>query len=512
VTAGPPVDVTPAPSQGTSSAVFTVKQVPSLVLALRRAVEAATPGQTVQIPLTITNTGNKEDQFSVETDLPAEYQPSFGVAQSGADNQLPILVTPLLPRNGSVDVVLNLRVPEVASDGQQRRFLVRASSQSDFQVLRVAEGTINVVAPNVAAASNVSQTNVMPGDTFTQTITVRNSGSAPAQGSRADFVFNPSFELVNASPSPLVYDRASRTAIWNLGSLGPRDSREITVTLRAVPRALASTTPLGRGAVRTQGAFVGSNFESPSVTVGKVPAARIDPLSPGLTTTPGDTVYLPFVIRNPGNAADSYELRVTAPGAPAATVFADTNGDGQHQEGEPSVTQTAQLDPQGGQYPVLLRVQIPSNTPDRQQYSYSMVARSLTSSRVASEANTVLSVATPRVRVRTEQVSEPTAPGDTIFYRLVLVNEGSGLARNLLVNEFLPEALQFVSSDPSLSPQDAPGSAQRFVWRVAQLAPGDTAVLRITVRVRPNIPAGTSLGTQHTLAYQDSNGNNYQGQ
>ncbi|HKQ99759.1 MAG TPA: hypothetical protein VJT09_03750, partial [Pyrinomonadaceae bacterium] len=190
----------------------------------------------------------------------------------------------------------------------------------------------------------------------------------------------------------------------------------------------------------------------------------------------------------------------------------DTNGDGQHQESEPSVTQTGQLDPRGGQFPMLLRVQIPASTPDRQQFSYNVVARSLLSGRVASEANTVLTVATPRVRVRTEEMTDTAASGDTIFYRLVLVNEGSGLAKTLSVVETLPDALEFVNSDPALSAQDAPGSGQRFTWRVTELAPGDTAVLRVAIRLRPNLPADATLTTRHSLSYQDTNGNSYTGQ
>ncbi|HEX8748352.1 MAG TPA: hypothetical protein VF717_14345, partial [Pyrinomonadaceae bacterium] len=193
-------------------------------------------------------------------------------------------------------------------------------------------------------------------------------------------------------------------------------------------------------------------------------------------------------------------------------IYADTNSDGQHQESEPAITQTAPIEPQGGQFPMLLQVRIPSSTPDRQQFSYNIVARSLASNRIASEASTVLTVATPRVRVRTEQVSVTNEPGDSIFYRLVLVNEGSGLAKSLVVVEMLPDALQFVNSDPSLSTQDAPGNSQRFTWRVAELAPGDTAVLRVAVRLRPNLPADARLTTSHTLTYQDTNGNSYQGQ
>ncbi len=490
----------------------TVRQVPSLVLALRNATESASPGQTVQLPLTVTNTGNKEDQFRLETDLPAEFLPSFSLAQSGSDTGLPILVTQQIARGATVEVMLNLRVPETATDGQQRRFFVRAASQSNSQVLRVADGAISIVAAALSAVSNVSSASVMPGDTFTQTITVRNAGSASARNARADFVFDPNFELVNATPSPIAYDRPSRTAIWSLGDLSARGAREISVTLRAVPDALAATNSLGRGMLRTPSLPTASNFDSPSITIGRVPRAEVGAVSVGLTSTPGDTFYIPFVVRNPGNSPDAYELRVVAPGAPIGTIYADTNGDGQHQESEPAITQTGTVEPQGGQFPMLLQVRIPGNTADRQQFSYNIVARSLASNRVASEASTVLTVATPRVRVRTEQVSDVNAPGDTIFYRLVLINEGSGLAKNLAVAESLPDALQFVNSDPSLSTQDAPGNSQRFTWRVAELSPGDTAVLRVAVRLRPNLPADARLTTSHTLSYQDSNGNNYQGQ
>jgi uncharacterized repeat protein (TIGR01451 family) len=503
----------PAQPAQSSGLTLTVRQVPSLALALRKTSETASPGALVQVPVTITNTGNKEDQFRLETDLPAEYQPAFSlVGTQTSDTGLPILVTPQLARGGSIDVLLKVKVPETATDGQQRRFFVRAASQSDFQVLKIVDGAINVVAPALSANSNVSQASVMPGDTFTQTIQVRNVGSTAARSSRADFVFNPNFELVKASPAPVAYDPPSRTAIWALGDLGGRDSKEIIVTLRALPEAMAGTNPLGRGMMRTQSLPYASNFDSPTISVGKVPRVRVDAVSQGLTVTPGDTNYIPFVVRNLGNSADAFELRITGVGAPASTAYADTNGDGLHQDSEPMVTQTPPLAARDGLFLMLLKVPVPANAPDRTQYNYSVVARSLASNRVANEASSVLTVGTPRVLVRTEQVSDSSAPGDAIYYRLVLVNQGSGLAKNLVVTETLPEALQFVSSDPELNQQDAPGSAQKLVWRVTDLAPGDTAVLRIGVRLRPNLPADTNLTTRHTLSYQDSNGNSYQGQ
>ncbi len=492
--------------------VVTVKQVPNLALNLRNSTLPASPGQSVSLPLAITNTGNKEDQFRVETDLPAEYQPTFSTGQGTANTGLAILVTPQVPRGGTYEVLLNMRIPETTADGQQRRFLVRAASQFNTQIERVADASLNIVAAALSANAVVSQPSVQPSEAFSQTIQVRNQGSSTARSARAEFVFDPDFELVSASPSPLVYDRESRTAVWSLGEMNAKDGREIKVNLRAVADALAASKPLGRGTLRTSSLPVPSNFDGPSVTVGRVTRAGIESVSAGLTATPGDTFFIPFVIRNPGNYAEGYELRITAPGAPPATIYADTNGDGQHQANEPPITQTAPVEARGGQYPVLLGVEIPRTTPDRQQYGYSIVARSLMNSRVASEGNTVLTVAAPRVRIRTEQPDSLSTAGDTIYYRLVLVNEGAGLARNLVVTEQLPAALQFANSDPALDPQDVAGDAQRLTWRVPVLAPGDTAVLRIAVKLRPNLDANTVLKTNPNLVFQDANGNTYRGQ
>jgi uncharacterized repeat protein (TIGR01451 family) len=492
---------------------ITVRQVPDLQLALRRSALAAQPGQTIQLPLAITNTGNKDDMFRLETDLPAEYQPSF--SQSSNDTAgLPVFVTPQLQRGQTLEVVLNARVPENAPDNQQQRFLVRAASQADATVMKVTDASLTVVAAALAAASNALQETVQPGDTFTQRISVRNQGSATARVTRADFVFNPDFELVSATPSPISYDRPSRTAIWSLGDLESRDNREITVTLRAVGEALAGPNkPVGRGTMRTQSLFIPSNFEGPTISVGRVAGARVEAVSKGLTATPGDTMYVPFIVRNPSNYPESFELRIVAPGAPNATVYADLNGDGRHQTNEPAVTQTAALDPRGGQYPVLLGVDIPRSTPDRTQFAYNLVTRAMNAAgRIAGEDSTVLTVATPRVRVRAELPNTEVKPGDTLFYRLVLVNDGGGLAKGLVVTEQLPEALEFVSSAPELTLQDLGGGGHGLVWRVAELAPGDTQVLQVTVRLRPNLAADAVITPRHTLTYQDSNSNAYRGQ
>ncbi|MCA1614399.1 MAG: DUF11 domain-containing protein, partial [Acidobacteria bacterium] len=428
-----------APAAQPGAFKLTIRQVPDLTLALRRAAEVAYPGQQVQMPVTVTNTGNKEDKFRLQTDLPAEYQPTFTLAQSGLNTGLPIVVTPHLARGASAEVVLSMRVPESAADGQSQGFQVRATSESDYNVVRLTTGTVTVHAAALSAVSSINgRTEAPPGGAFRQTIVVTNTGNSTARDTRADFILNPEYDLVGSEPAPARYDRGTRTAVWS----------------------------------------------------------------------PGDRVYVPVAVRNTGNAPDSYEVRVVAPGAPAATVFADTNGDGRHQETEPAVTRTDTISPQGGQYQMLLAVDIARGAAGGQQYAYNLVSRSLTPGpAVASETSTVITVATPRLRVRTEQITESASPGDLIYYRLTLINEGNGLAKDIVVSEQLAGGLDFVTSEPKV--KESKGT---LTWKVEDLAPGNTVVLLISARVNPNLQADSTLPARHSVQYKDINANPYQSQ
>jgi hypothetical protein len=347
------------------------------------------------------------------------------LAQNTKDSGLPILVTPQLARGQSIGIVLNILVPETAADAQQRPFIVRAASKFDSRIFKVANGALTIVAAALVGSSTISRESAPPGETFTQTITVRNQGSAPARTARADFIFNQNFEFVSANPAPLVYDNGSRSAIWNLGDMDARTSRDISVILRIVPDALAAAHPSGRGTLRTSSLPTEASFDGPTIEVGRVPKAQIEARSTRLTATPGNTVFIPFVVHNPSNYAESFNLKVAAPGAPQGTLFADTNGDGRYQASEPAVSQTTALEPLTGQFPLLLRVEIPSSTPDRMQFAYSVVARPHSAERVASEANTVLTVEATGARVNpTANTGTPAATNPTPARPTLVIKDG----------------------------------------------------------------------------------------
>ncbi len=183
-----------------------------------------------------------------------------------------------------------------------------------------------------------------------------------------------------------------------------RASRDITVTLRATADALAVTEPLGRGTLRTASLAAETSYTGPAISIGRVSKVNVEAGKAALNALPGEILYLPFIVRNAGNYAEAYKLRVTPPDAPGATLFADTNGDGRHQESEPAVTQTPPITPRTGQFPLLLRVDVPLSIPDRINLVYSIAAQPLSTGQDGSEITTTLTIENRR------GVPRPTRP------------------------------------------------------------------------------------------------------
>ena len=133
-----------------------------------------------------------------------------------------------------------------------------------------------------------------------------------------------------------------------------------------------------------------------------------------------------------------------------------------------------------------------------------------TSSRSPSPANVVA----PLLRVRIEEMPSVAAANGVVFYRLVLVNEGTGTAKDLILREELDSSLDFASSDPAPSRQEIAGRTLLLTFRLPSLEPGASRSIRIAVRPRPDAKAKTTAVNtvtqiKHSVTYRDSKGNTY---
>jgi hypothetical protein len=109
----------------------------------------------------------------------------------------------------------------------------------------------------------------------------------------------------------------------------------------------------------------------------------------------------------------------------------------------------------------------------------------------------------PIVSIRQEQGPRDVTMNGVVFYRLLIVNEGPRVVRDLIVTEQLTDDLQFASSDPAPMKQEPVGRSQRLTFRIAELKPGNSRALRIAVRLRNNAPH-SRLNTTHSVSYQDA--------
>jgi hypothetical protein len=130
-----------------------------------------------------------------------------------------------------------------------------------------------------------------------------------------------------------------------------------------------------------------------------------------MNAKPGETIYLSFVVRNYGSIRQTYELRVTAPGAPEAQLFVDSNGDGQHQSDELRVTGSPVVELKNSEVPFLLQITIPRTAREGQQYSYTVTVISFGSGEVVARTTSTLTVSSIRaslVPINNPESSQPS--------------------------------------------------------------------------------------------------------
>jgi len=91
-----------------------------------------------------------------------------------------------------------------------------------------------------------------------------------------------------------------------------------------------------------------------------------------------------------------------------------------------------------------------------------------------------------------------TSPGDTITYTIYYDNNGEGVAKNVWINDTLPNNVTYQSSS---EPYDS-FSSQTYRWNFTDVLPGAHS-FTITVRVNDDTPDDTSLVNNVNLNYTD---------
>ena len=141
-----------------------------------------------------------------------------------------------------------------------------------------------------------------------------------------------------------------------------------------------------------------------NLPVGTTTQTLVSVISKRVNAKPGEIVYLPFIVRNSGSARQTYEFRLSAPGAPEAKIYVDSNGDGIHQSDELPITGSPVVELMNSELSLLLEITVPRDAFEGQQYSYTLTVLSFDKEEILATATSTLTVSSIRARLLPQNV------------------------------------------------------------------------------------------------------------
>jgi uncharacterized repeat protein (TIGR01451 family) len=461
----------PDPANNSADATVTPQQSD---LKVTKTVSNPTPnvGDQITYTLTLTNAGPDAATGVQLTDLlPAgltfvSANPSQGTYTSGTGvwdvGTVPV-GTPL---------TLALVATVVSPEKETNTAKVTAAHQFDPNTGNNSAGaTTTPQQADLSVTKAVSNPTPNVGDTVTFTVRVDNIGPDAANGVSIDDMLPAGLAFVSDDPSQGAYART--TGVWTVGTVPDNGFATLTITARVTgPQASTNTA-----AVRSAAEF-DPNTGNNTASAGIVPqqadievTKEVDNARPAV----GDTVTFTVTVTNHGpDAADNVVLTDFMPvtlqlltATPSAGTYDPATGtwtvgtlaDG----GMETLTLTAKvIAPNAATNQVNVRSD--QYDPDRGNNSASV------------------SVVPPQADLALKKTASARVVdvGQTVFFTLTLQNIGPDPATNVVVTDRLPAGLKFLSVN-----QITQGTYNQTTgqWSVGDLAPGETARLRIAVQV-----------------------------
>lgn len=192
------------------------------------------PGQSIAVPLIVTNTGNVREDFLIKPQLPPNVTYTFyqdlnrdGIRQ--ANEPIVNHVGPLAPKEEAY-VILDLATPATEADGAAATVAMAFEPESDKTRNAVANLRLVYSRPVVELAMGGKGGRLKPGEVSSFELNFTNRGSSMAKAVELQSVLPADLELVASDPA---FGRATNgDYLWKFDELGAGEKRVIKVTFR----------------------------------------------------------------------------------------------------------------------------------------------------------------------------------------------------------------------------------------------------------------------------------------
>lgn len=462
----------------------------------RQPVEVS---RTVAIPFEVLNRGNGSDSFYLASGFPAEFGARFAAA--AAPDQA-INQTPVLASGERFNGLLQLTVPADTVDGLRITYPVKAASRFNAETSQSRELSLAASAPLLRAMVKPDKLQAAPGERVQYRVTVLNVGSMAAREVSLRLNFPAQYE-----PAEFAGFRQEMQAVLVQDGLALKsgESREFVVSFKLRDEALAREELVVRADLLNTPLKAVSTFHAAVVYVQPVSAVTVRMASNRVVLIPGQTITLPATVVNNGNQRERFSLVASVPPSQKVTVYHDQNRDGLRQPNEPEVSAIGPLGPKE-EAALVLEVVTDRAAQDGTEsgVSLSVAAESGQGKVVVADAR--LGFSRPVVQLALKGRGGLLVPGELLTVDLVVHNQGSNLAKGVVLQAAWPDQLELVAAEPSA---ELKAASQGRAWQLHELGAGEKRVVKASFRVKAGTGVGTGIQIKSELSYYDQLGNRY---
>ncbi len=462
--------------------------------------EAYHVAQRVNVPFEITNRGNGNDAFYLESAFPDEFKAQFAATSSpdAVINQ-----TPVLAQGETFRGIVSLVIPATSIDGLRITHPVKAASKLMAEASQSREIRLIASAPLLRAVLKTDKTQPLPGDKIVYRIAVLNVGSTVAKDVTFRLNFPPQLEPVDYAAAGFKQEMKSALVFDGL-QVNSGESRELSVTFQLkedslAGQELATRAELINNPLKTTAAFV-SNM----AYVQPQRAILVRTGSERLVAIPGQTISVPFVVTNTGNVREKFRIASNVKGAQDAVVFHDINRDAIRQASEPVITEIGPLAPKE-EASVVVEIKTPRSAGDGNEGNVLLSFTSEGDTTRTASGSTRLLYSRPVLQMAMAGRDGRLKPGEVASFDLAIINKGSNLARVVELQSAWPEQLELVAADPA----NSTFLNGNITWRFKEMGAGEKRSIKVSFRVKPGTGVGTNIQVKNILTYEDQLGNRY---
>ncbi len=454
----------------------------------------------ITLPFEVTNRGNGNDSFYLESGFPAEY--GSGFAEQGASDKA-INQTPSLAPGETFKGLVTLSIPAGAIDGLRITHPVKVASRFMGEATQSREISLIAASPLIRSVIKSDKTELLPGEKISYRIAVLNVGSTTARNVSIRLNFPPQLEPLDYAAAGFKQEMKA-ALVMDGQEIKSGENREFTVAFQLKDDSLAGQELIARAELINNPLNTTATFVSNVARVKPMHGIKIGAGPGRLVVIPGQTITVPIVVTNTGNIRDKFNISTSFKGAAEATIFLDMNRDGIRQPTEAVISSIGPLEPKE-EVGVAIEIKTTRNSADGSEGGVQIVLVSEANPAQTVSASASIVYSRPVLQMSVVGRDSRLKPGEIATFELNVVNRGSNLARTVELQSNWPAQLELIASEPA----NSVGNASGFKWKFKELGAGEKKTIRVSFRVKAGIGVGTSMQVKNIMTYEDQLGNRY---